>query len=340
MSVCLDVYGLRIRIDGDWGEVIEAARLDYAWFETPDNEKRVDVEVRVDRDKVDLDQFSELPVAFVTPRYAVFSDGERTVVDYQGVVSAVIEAAEDRVLVRGQLEEVAHEAVYYFLLGRIGSYLDELGLTRVHALGLSGEDGGVLVLLPSSGGKSSLAVQGVMGGEARLYSEDSPLIDRAGRLHAFPLRIAVGARTAAQLPERPTRSLPNPATGHKLAIEVASFANRIESNPVPLRHIVLGVRSLSRNATLVERPRRAAAFPLLVHGVVGSGLYQGLGYAHQRGASEVIAKLQVAASRARSCAVGLRGARVWQLTLASDAAASWQALRPLLEGPRFARRSS
>jgi hypothetical protein len=330
MSVCLNVYGLRIRIGGDWGDVIEAARLDYAWFEAPDDGRPVDAEVRVDRDEVDLDQFSGLPAAFVTPRYAVFGDGDRTVVDYQGVASAVIDAGGDRVTVRGQFEDVAHEAVYYFLLGRIGRHLDVQGLTRVHALGLSGEDGGVLVLLPSSGGKSSLAVQAVAGGEAGLYSEDSPLLDREGRLHAFPLRIAVGARTAAQLPERPTRSLPNPATGQKLAIEVASFADRIESAPAPLRHVVLGVRSLSREASLEDKTRGAAVFPLLVHGVAGSGLYQGLGYAHQRGAGEVIAKLRLAASRARSCAVGLRGARVWQLTLARDPDASWQALRPLL----------
>jgi hypothetical protein len=232
--------------------------------------------------------------------------------------------------VQGQRGEVAHEAVYYFLLGRIGRHLDAHGLVRVHALGLSGEDGGVLVLLPSSGGKSTLAVQAITRGEGRLHSEDSPLLDRNGCLHAFPLRIAVGARTAAALPDRPTRSLPNPSAGHKLAVEVSSFADRIEPRPQPLRHIVLGVRSLGREAKLEQRTRQAAVLPLLVHGIVGSGLYQGLGYAHQRGPRDVIAKLRVAAARARSCAVGLQRAQVWQLTLARDPEASWRALSSLL----------
>ena len=330
MSVFFDVYGLRIRVGGDWAEVIEAVRLDFAWFEASDDGREPAVEVLVENAEADLDCFGALPAAFVTPRYAVFGDRERTVVDYQGLAAAVIERDGSAITVRGRQEEVAHEAAYYFLLGRIGRHLDAEGLVRVHALGLSGDRGGIVVLLPSSGGKSTLALQALARGEGRLLSEDSPLLDRDGRLHAFPLRIAVGARTAAALPNRPVRSLPNPAAGHKLAVEVSMFVSQIEPAPQPLRHIVLGVRSLGRESTLEERPRRAAVLPLLMHGVVGAGLYQGLGYAHQRGAGELLAKVVVAAGRARSCAAALQHAEVWQLTLGRDPEKSWQALRSLL----------
>jgi hypothetical protein len=331
VDVFLEVYGLRIRLRGNWDEVLEMVRLDYAWFETDGAGKPIDVEVLVERGAADFDQFAALPSAFVTPRYAVFADPERTVVDYQGVVRVLVDATETHVDVRGEVGGVAHEAVYYFLLGRIGRHLDANGLVRVHALGLAGDDGGVVVLLPSSGGKSSLAMQSVTRGEGMLCSEDSPLLDRRGRLHPFPLRIAVGATTASTLAGPPTRALPNPSAGHKLAIEVSSFADRIAPTPVALRHVVLGVRSLGREARLEEKTRVAAAVPLVIHAVVGSGLYQGFGYAHQRGVGEFVAKLGVAALRSRACAAALRGARVWQLTLSRDPDASWHALRPLLK---------
>ncbi len=70
--------------------------------------------------------------------------------------------------------------------------------------------------------------------------------------------------------------------------------------------------------------------PLLSHAVVGVGLHQGLGYAHQRGPAELAAKLAVAVRRARICAAALRGARVWQLTMGRDVEECFRTLRSLL----------
>jgi hypothetical protein len=287
------------------------------------------VEVAVERASPDLDDFGALPATFVTSRYAVFEDGERTIVDYRGLAVGTIDQGGDRLTVRGEDELAVHEAVYYFLLGRIGAHLDRLGLVRVHGLGLAGEQGGVVVLLPSSGGKSTLALQLLGHEEGRLLSEESPLLDRHARLHPFPLRLAVG-ETSSPLVAPDGRTVPNPVTGEKHAVEVEAFADRVQAAPVPLRHIVIGRRSLGRDSRLEERRRPAALLPLVSHAVVGVGLHQGLGYAHQRGAGELAAKLLVAARRAFVCAACVRSARVWELTLGRDVERSIDALRVLL----------
>ena len=49
-------------------------------------------------------------------------------------------------------------------------------------------------MLPSGGGKSTLALRALRD-EGTLLSEDSPLLDRRGRLHPFPLRIGINATT-------------------------------------------------------------------------------------------------------------------------------------------------
>ncbi len=323
----LDAFGLTIRVRGDWSDVIEAVRLDFAWFEVAEGSDDPAVDVLVEQAPVDLDGFGALPAAFVTPRYAVFGDGNRTIVDYRGLATGVV--TENTLTVRGEHRETAHEAAYYFLLGRIGHHLDARGLVRVHGLGLAGAGGAVLVLLPSSGGKSTLALQALQHDEGRLLSEDSPVLDRDGNLHPFPLRIAISSVPPA-FQQATSRTLPNPSAGEKEAVEVGTFAHRVEATPQPLRHIVVGTRSLGRESKLEERSRLSALLPLITHGVVGVGLYQGLGYAHQRGPAELSAKLLLAARRAGTCSAGLRGARVWQLTLGRDLDQCWAALRTLV----------
>ena len=60
-----------------------------------------------------------------------------------------------------------------------------------------------------------------------------------------------------------------------LALDLQSFRHRIDPQPRPLAHIVVGVRSLGRSAELEPVPRRAAVGPLLREAVVGVGVYFG-----------------------------------------------------------------
>lgn len=327
----LDTYGLSVRVRGDWAEVVEAVRLDFAWFEDAgaDPEQEAAVEVLIERAPADLDGFGSLPASFVTPRYTVFADRSRTIVDYHGAATGVVSGDGGSLTVRGEDEQALHEAVYYFLLGGIGEHLDGQGLVRVHGLGLAGDDGGVLLLLPSSGGKSTLALQALRHEEGRLLSEDSPLLDRDGRLRPFPLRLAVSSVPEA-LVAPGGRVLPHPVLGEKLAVEVEAFADRVQAEPVPLRHVVLGRRSLGAESRLDERSRAAAVMPLITNAVVGVGLYQGFGYVHQRGPEAVAAKLLLAARRARVSFGALRQARVWELTQGRDIEQCWRTLSALL----------
>ena len=116
----------------------------------------------------------------------------------------------------------------------------------------------------------------------------------------------------------------------KLVLDLDAFADRIEAEPRPLRHLVIGRRSLGRQATLEPLPRRAAAGPLFREAVVGVGVYQGMEFVLQRGMRDVAGKAGIAARRAACCAAGLTRARVWSLTLGRDHHANWDALSALL----------
>lgn len=329
VPVRLDIHGLKILVEGDWTEVLDQLGLDFQWFKA--DGETADVRMEVRRGKPDLGAFGDVAAAFVTPRNVVYQQGERTIVDYRGRAVSVLDRRANRLTVTGDDEHLVHEAAYHFVLSRAGEHLDRIGRPRLHALALCAQGGGaVAVLLPSGGGKSTLALQGLRTPGVRLLSEDSPLMDRHGRLHPFPLRIGINATDAELLPAHAVRRLERMELHPKLALEVDSFADRVEAAPQPLRHLVIGRRSLGERARLEPAPRRAAVGTLVREAVVGVGLYQGMEFVLQRGMADVVGQARPAAIRAACCAAMLQRARVWRLTLGRDHESNWQALGGLL----------
>ena len=141
----------------------------------------------------------------------------------------------------------------------------------------------------------------------------------------------VNTTDAEKLPEGSVRELERMEFHPKLVLEVDAFADRIEPSARPLRHLVIGRRSLGREAHLEPVSRSAALGPLLREAVIGVGVYQGMEFVLQRGVRDVLGKLGVARNRARCCAAGLARARVWRLTLGRDHERNWAAIKPLLD---------
>jgi hypothetical protein len=325
-----DVYGLRITVTGDWAAVLEAIALDLEWFARDTLSAPADVEVFVERRPPDFDRFGNVPAAFVTPRNVVYQADGTTIVDYFGLVVSVLDRDAGRIAIQGEDEHLVHEAAYLFLISKVGEHLDRLGMPRLHALGLSARQGAVAIMLPSGGGKSTLALRALHADGVRLVSEDAPLIDRQGRLHPFPLRIGVNETDAEMLPNGQVRRIERMEFHPKLVLALHSFAERIETKPVPLRHIVVGRRSLGVEARLEPIPRRQVLGTLLREGVVGVGIYQGMEFVLQRGMRDVAGKVGTALTRSACCAAGLSKAQTWRLTIGRDHERNWKALEPLL----------
>ena len=328
-GVVFDVHGLRIGLDGDWPEVAEQVRLDFAWFAS-DLPGGVDVTITLHKATPDLASYGSLEAAFVTPRNVVFSDEERTIIDYSGRAVAVLDRRAAVLAVTGVDPQVVHEAAYLFMLSRVGEHLDAIGLPRLHALGLAGAQGGVAVMLPSGGGKSTLALRALRTAGVRLLSEDSPLIDRHGMLHPFPLRMGLTEQHAAELPDEHVRRIERIEFDPKLLLDVEAFRDRIEPTAQPTRHLVIGMRTLGSDASLERIPRRRVAGTLLRECVVGVGIYQGMEFVLQRGMRDVLGKTRPAAGRAAACLAVARRADAWTLRLGRDREANWAALEPLL----------
>jgi hypothetical protein len=330
-TAVLNVHGLRILIGGDWSEVAEDLGRDFAWFRDGASGLAPHVVVEVERGVPDRERYAGVPQAFITTRNAVFQTARQTVIDYFGPALAVYDRDRDRLVVRGEDAHLVHEAAYLFLLSRIGRHLDHSGLMRLHALGLSGRQGAALVLLPSGGGKTTLALRALRAPGIRLLSEDTPVLDRNGLVHPFPLRIGVNVSDRHLLPDSAqVRRIERFEYGPKLLLSLEAVRDQIERRPQQLTHLVIGQRSLASRGSLTPLPRRAVIGPLLRDGVVGLGVAQMVEYVLQRGARDLLKQGGVAAGRARTCAHALLHADTWRLQLGRDQEHNWAALEQLL----------
>jgi hypothetical protein len=328
-SIQLDVYGLRLEVTGDWPEAIDEVRRDFAWFATTAHGAGA-VSVRVERTRPDYTPFEALEASFVTPRNVVYESNGRSAIDYFGAALSVYDRRARSLRIQGEDLHLVHEAIYHFLLSVIGEHLDAIGMPRLHALGVAGPNGAFALLLPSGGGKSTLALRALRDGDARLLSEDSPLLDRRARLHPFPLRVGVNPQQAAELPSNNVRKIERMEFDPKLLLDLDTIRDRIEPRPQPLRHLVVGSRSLAEAPRLTAVPKHAALGTLLREVVVGVGLYQGMEFVLQRGLRDLGNQVRPAWVRSAACAAALRRARVWELTLGRDHERNWEALRTLL----------
>ena len=326
-----DVHGLRVEVATDWPEVLEAIRADFGWFSSDQDGAAADFRVELRRAAPDLDGHGALKASFVTPRNVVYQDGNQTIVDYGGRAATVLDRAAGQARIEGEDEALVYEAAYHLLLSRVGQHLESVGLVRLHALGLRGAQGAVAIMLPSGGGKSTLAFEALRDGTTELLSDDSPLLDRRGRVHPFPLRMGVNDGDAAELGEAGVRRIERMEFHPKYVLAVEAFVDRVHATPVPLRHLVIGERTLGREAGLERLPRTAAVGPLVREAVVGVGIYQGMEFVLQRGMRDLGRQLGPAATRAACCAAGLARARVWRLSMGRDRASNWAALAPLLD---------
>lgn len=328
----LDFYGLTVRIDDSGHAVSKALRLDFAWFVAPTGSP--DFEISISEGPLDLDSFSGAPAISIAPRRVVYRWEGLLVTDVAGKAIVVHDPEAAWMRVSYMDASIAYEYVYAFLYKKVMAYIETIGLMRLHALTVVGRDGAVAVMLPSGGGKTTLARKVLEESDFKLLSEDAPLVARNGMVHPFPLRIGLDASDASSEVAGGLRRIELTEARPKVAIEIDSFRDRISDQAEPLRHLVIGRRMLGDRASLEEVMARHAAGLLFRENVVGAGLYQGLRFLHQEGRTATWRKLRRIARKSRCSASILRRARVWHLDLGTNHDRNWAALRALLDDSR------
>ena len=323
----LDIYGYRAAIRSASAGALSGIAEDFAFFRSAPHAGGIQIELLPVEPP-----FGEVPslVANVyTPRNVSYREGQRSYIDYSGRALAIHDRASGHFRVFSRDEDLLYEAAYLFLLSQCGEALDAAHLHRVHALGVSLRGCAALVLLPIGGGKSTLGAHLLEYPDIEFLSDDSPLIDARGSVHAFPLQLGLLPGSEGTVPPDQLRRINRMEFGPKLLVNYKYFEMRVRPEADP-GLLFLGRRSLSAECTIARASHRAALRAMVENCVVGMGLFQGMEFVFQRGAKEIASKAAVAWSRLRASRRLIRRSDVLHLTLgrnpAANAAAVYAAL--------------
>jgi hypothetical protein len=311
----LDFCGVRVDLRGD-AEAVGELGVHFARFVVGAASPHADACVELCRETPsELGAGRRLTADQVLERGLVYNDGSVTFVDHHG--SALSRYDFERELGRVTASAVSDlvELGYLMIHSRVGQLLEERGLVRIHCLGVELGGRAALVLTPSGGGKSRLALAALQSTRLRLLGDDMVVLDASGRAHPFhtPLGVsdpalAEGLGTARRFRRR--HHQPKwivPIDRHELLC----------SEPVRVDSVVLAERVTSPPTLLVPISRRVAARAVVRDLVVGLGLPQVLELVARRGTRDLWKQAPSAARRLRIAARLLTSARCFRLEVAS-----------------------
>jgi len=318
IRAAFNVHGFRFSVQGDAEAALDGICEDFRYFSSEPGSKPVETTVELLRERPPFDASPPGDAVIYTPRNVVYRGEGKRYIDYHGRALGILDEAASSLKLYSEDTELLYEAAYLFLLSRIGQGLDQLGLHRLHALGVEVSGRAVLVLLPMGGGKSTLALHLLNLPGVRLLSDDSPWIDRTGRSLAYPLRIGLLPGSEQSIPSQHRRVIHRMEFGPKHLVNFSYFQDRVCASAEP-GAVFIGARTLLPECRIEEIGMAAALRPVIANGVIGLGLFQGLEFILQSSTLELFRKTGLGLSRMRNCWRLLQRSQIYRVHLGRDA---------------------
>jgi hypothetical protein len=329
MNAEFDFHGCRVCVSSDNADLLDQVGRDFAWFAAPPRGQpshRIDLVVA----PPPFDGLPPVRAAFTTPRNVCFRDGARSYLDFFGHALAVLDRDRCECTVYGTDPELLHEIAYLQMLSIVGQHLDARGLHRVHALAGSYRGRGLILMLPSGGGKSTMALALLRNPDFRLLAEDTPFVDRRATILPFPLRIGVRPGEPTGAPAHYIRTLSRMEFDPKTVVDIDFFRGRI-GVPTAADYLFVGLRSLGTVSEIRPLSRIAALRSLVNHMVVGLGVHQGLEYLLERGGTDLLGMGGVVASRLRNALALVRRSSPHLFVLGRDLGKNYRTITAFLD---------
>lgn len=326
----IEAYGVRLEFTSNSPALLDSIRRDFSYFVT-EGGGQADITVRSELAVPPWDLAPDVPCVMIQPHCVVYDDGGVRWVDYQGRGLGRWRVAEEMAELWSEDFDLLYEITYLVILSRLGELHDTRGLHRVHALGLAVGGQGILCLLPSGGGKTTLGL-GAMGVPGvQLLSDDHPLLDTRGWLRAFPNRIGMVGPAPAEIDPHFVRHFSRRSHGDKTLIDVGAFGERV-GGEFPLKVILLGQRKLAGSPSITPLPRRGVLPELFRSVVVGVGLPQVVEYFLRFDVADYVQKARLVGSRTQACVRGVAQSQVLRFSLSRDRTQNLAVFREFLRG--------
>ena len=198
-------------------------------------------------------------------------------------------------------EDMLYEISYLLLHSQVGELLDLKGLHRIHSASFSYNNEIYICILPQGGGKSTLLMNLLKSDKIKLLSDDTPITDRSGNIHPFPIRIGVcNDNDISYISNEFITTFNRRKFGQKKLISFDYFKDKIETRKLPI-NIIIGQRIYSETSKMKTTNKFYIFKELFKSCVVGYGLPQVIEYFLIGGFKDFFKKFFIVCSRFYSC---------------------------------------
>lgn len=320
-----DFYGTGLTLVSEVPSLIDSLTRDFAYFVGANQRSAIRIVAHADDPP-----WSSIPdriASMITPGAISYDDHEVRYNDYHRQALGKYDFAGERGELWSRDLDLLYELTYLMALSRVGELHDRRGIHRVHALGIAIADRGALVLLPEAGGKTTLALELLKRPAIKILSDDTPLLAN-GQLRAFPTRMGVRGKVDGIGLEH-LRTFNRRNYGPKTLIDLSYFRNRVIDRASP-KVVIVGTRSSSAESSIGPISRVRALPVLAANLVFGLGLPQVLEYFLRAGASDLLTKGSIAASRLLAALRLVSRTDCYRLVMGRDLASAGDAVESVL----------
>lgn len=318
----LNFLGFGVQINFENNDLLKRLTKDFSYF-VSNNKKEVSLvidffwrepkELKIPESKSTRQTHLCISYDFKNLRY----------IDYHGKVRCLFDFDQEKADLYSMNLEKSHEVLYLLILSRVGKALDLAGLHRIHSFGVFYRQSIALGIMPSKCGKSTLLKSLLSDDEIELISDDTPLVDRFGNIHAFPIRLGAESEISSDMeiidPDQNLYTLDREYWGKKYLLSVEGLKNSIFKNQKSKKiYLFFGVRYSGEQGKLIKVSNFYAAKKLFYDCVIGFGLPIVIEYFWERGTVDFLKKSKIALSRAFACLNLLMKSESYEIQLGSD----------------------
>lgn len=328
----LSILGTSVTVVSQCTEVLDLLAFDFSYFLVNSSDQTPNITIEYVNSPPPYDQIPDLVESMRSETFVCFDDNATRFVDYSGRALIIYNYKTDHASVYATDFEFGYEKLYLMLLSRVGEKLDLKGFHRCHGLGFSYHNLACLFLIPSGGGKSTLAISLLEDKSIQLFSEDTPILDRSGQMHPFPLRLGTkDEQLSSSIPENKLRVFNRSSHGKKTLIHIDHYLSQIASGKSDVTNIFVAKWTTSENPKIV-RLSKFKAFGFLIRDcVVGLGLPQVIEFFLTSNIGSLPGKAKIVSSRIYSCFKLITGAKCHLFLLCRDVNKNKRALVSFLD---------
>lgn len=292
-QIDFEFYGVNAKIISREQSIIEGLKRDFDYFISEDKKPQIQIECVIDN----------LPEndyeGYVSKGYGrekiVYTKNKTKIVDYRGAAYTVYDYDLEIGKVYSKNIDLNYEITYLLLMSRMGEHMDLKHIHRVHGFGLSTSKNAILCLLPEGGGKTTTFLDIIKTGGYSIYSDDTPLL-KNGIMYPFPTRISLCVNDSEKIPINFKRIFRRLNRSDKMLVDLKYF-NPLISKPEKVKHIIVGVKTLSKKSGVYNVNRFKSFKPLMRDLVFGLGIPQLIEYFLRYSVEDFLKKTGIFISR-------------------------------------------